>query len=278
MFKDVMVHLDGSEEDEFRLRHAEALAAGGQGHIVGLYTNCLPEYAYVLAIQSGLAPMEPVVELAERVRKTGDRAVAGFAERCKGLAVPTEIFRIEALPSEMPRLCVSKARYADLFVATAPYQREDLPIWDELIESVMFESGHALYLVPRSAAARPIEKILVAWRNTRESARAIAEALPLMKAAARTRLVIVEPKLTAEDEPPTDVVAHLKRHGIKVDVAKFEMGDSAVSDTLLKEAAEMGADLIVMGAYGHSRFREWVLGGVTREMIEKSKLPLLMAH
>ncbi len=277
MLKDVMVHLDGSEEDEFRLRHAEAIAAGGQTRIIGLYTNTLPEYAYVMAIQSGLAPMEPVVELAERVRKTGDRAVAALTERCKGLAVPTEICRIEALPSEMPRLCVSKARCADLFVATAPYQREDLPIWDELIESVMFESGQALYLVPRSAAARPIEKIIVAWRNTRESTRAIAEAIPLMKAAARTQLVIVEPK-SAEDEQPMDVVAHLKRHGIKVDVAKFEMGDGAVSDTLLNEARDMGADLIVMGAYGHSRFREWVLGGVTREMIEKSKLPILMAH
>ena len=98
-----------------------------------------------------------------------------------------------------------------------------------------------------------------------------------MKAAARTQLVIVEPK-SAEDEQPMDVVAHLKRHGIKVDVAKFEMGDGAVSDTLLNEARDMGADLIVMGAYGHSRFREWVLGGVTREMIEKSKLPILMAH
>ena len=141
MLKDVMVHLDGSEEDEFRLRHAEAIAAGGQTRIIGLYTNTLPEYAYVMAIQSGLAPMEPVVELAERVRKTGDRAVAALTERCKGLAVPTEICRIEALPSEMPRLCVSKARCADLFVATAPYQREDLPIWDELIESVMFRVG-----------------------------------------------------------------------------------------------------------------------------------------
>jgi nucleotide-binding universal stress UspA family protein len=277
MFKDVMVHLDGSEEDEFRLRHAEAVAAGGPTRIIGLYTNTLPEYAYVLAIQSGLAPMEPVIELAERVRTTGDRAVAALTERCKRIAVPTEICRVEAMPSEMPKLCVSKARCADLFVATAPYQREDLPIWDELIESVMFEGGQALYLVPRSATARPIEKILVAWRNTRESTRAVAEAIPLMKAAARTRLVIVEPKM-ADDEQPVDVVAHLKRHGIKVDVAKFETHESAVSDTLLSEAANMSADLIVMGAYGHSRFREWILGGVTREMIEKSKLPIVMAH
>ncbi len=278
MFKDVMVHLDGSEEDEFRLRHAEAITAGGgQGRIIGLYTNCLPEYAYVLAIQSGLAPMEPIIELEERARKTGDRAVASLTERCKRIAVQTEICRVEVMPSEMPTLCVSKARCADAFVATAPYQREDLPIWDELVEAVMFEAGQGLYLVPRGAGAKPLKSAIVAWRNTRESARALTAALPFLKSATRTRIVIVDAP-AATKEQAKDLVAHLARHGIKADVGAIETGGKAVSDALLNEAHAISADLIVMGAYGHSRLREWILGGATREMIEKSDLPILMAH
>ncbi len=277
MFKDVMVHLDGSEEDEFRLRHAEAIAAGGQSRIIGLYTNSLPEYAYVLAIQSGLAPMAPIIQLEERVRETGDRAISSLTERCKRISAPTEICRVEERASEVSTLCVSKARCADLFVATAPYQREELPIWDELAEAVMFEAGQGIYFVPRGAGARPVRSVLVAWRDTRESARALAVALPFLKAATRTRIVIADAP-AATQEQAKDLVAHLARHGIKADVAAIETGGKAVSDALLNEAHGMGADLIVMGAYGHSRFRERILGGVTREMIEKSDLPILMAH
>ncbi len=278
MFKDVIVHLDGSEEDEFRLRHAEALAGGGgRGRIIGLYTNSLPEYAYVLAIQSGLAPMEPIFELEEKVRKTGDRAFASLTERCKRIAVPTEICRVEVVPSEMPTVCVAKARCADVFVATAPYQREDVAIWDELVEAVMFEAGQGLYLVPRGAAARPATSVLVAWRDTRELARALASALPLLKTAARTRIVMADEPAATKGQAK-DLVAHLAQHGIKADVGAVETGGKPVSGALLKEAHAIGADLIVMGAYGHSRLREWVLGGVTREMIEKSDLPILMAH
>jgi nucleotide-binding universal stress UspA family protein len=277
MFKDVMVHLDGTGEDEFRLRHAEVIAAGGQSRIIGLYTNCLPEYAYVLAIQSGLAPMEPITELEDRVRNMADRAVASLTERCKRMAAQTEICRVDAMPSEMPTLCVSKARCADIFVATALYQREELPIWDELVEAVMFEAGQGMYLVPRGAAAKPLRSVLVAWRDTRESARALAAALPFLKSATQTRIVMADAP-AATKEQAKDLVAHLARHGIKADIAAIETGGKPVSDALLNEAHRMGADLIVMGAYGHSRLREWVLGGVTREMIEKSDLPILVAH
>lgn len=277
MFKDVMVHLDGGEEDEFRLRHAEAIAAGGQSRIIGLYTNRMPEYAYVLAIQSGLAPMEPINELDERVREAGDRAVASLTERCKRISVPTEICRVEEPASEMSACCVAKARCSDLFVATAPYQRGELPIWDELVESVMFEGGQGLYLVPRGPGARPVRSVLVAWRNTRESARALAAALPFLKAATQTRIIMVDAPVPTKEQAK-DLVKHLGRHGIKAEIAAIEMENVVVSEALLNEAHKMGADLIVMGAYGHSRLREWILGGTTREMIEKSDLPLLMAH
>jgi nucleotide-binding universal stress UspA family protein len=278
MFKDIMVHLDGSEEDEFRLRHAEAIAVKGQSHIIGLYTNNLPEYAYVLAIQSGLAPMEPVVELAEQVRRKGDRCVAGLTERCKRIAVETQICRLEALPSEMLELCVAKARCADLFVATAPYRHDELPIWDELIEAVMFDAGQGIYLIPSGAPARPIGNILVAWRDTRESARAVAVALPFLKVAARVRIVMADAAEATRDQQAKDLIAHLARHDIKAEVSAIETAGKAVSDVLLREAHRAGADLIVMGSYGHSRFREWILGGATREMIEKADLPMLMVH
>lgn len=280
MFKDLIVHLDGTGEDNVRLAQAEAIALRFEAHLIGLFTNPLPEYAYVLAIQSGLAPTEPLVELEQELRKDGDVAVTRLKERFKKLAIQSEVRRIDAGASELPRLCASAARWSDLFVATASYRGEDSPGCDALVESVLFGSGHAVYLVPeRFKTSGMARNILVAWRDTRESARALAEAMPFLRTATNARLVTVnEGDGSGDYEDALNIAAHLRRYGVKIDLRSVKASGRRVSEVLLEEVRKTSTDLIVMGAYGHSRWSERILGGTTHEMIAGVEVPIFIAH
>lgn len=276
MLKDIIVHLDGSEEGDIRLAQTEAIATQFHARLIGLYTNPLPEYPYVLAIQSGLAPAEPIFEFEKAARERGDLAMARIKEHFAHLTISHDIRRIDAGLSELPSFCASQARWADLFVSILPYHGESS--WDELVETVLFESGHAVYLIPPQFKAKgSIRNILVAWRDTRESARAIVEAIPFMKAAGRVRIATVDSE-RENSKIASALTTYLDRHDVKAEFRSIAASDKTIADVLLNEAHAMEADLIVMGAYGHSRFREWILGGTTREMIERSDLPILLAH
>jgi nucleotide-binding universal stress UspA family protein len=167
-----------------------------------------------------------------------------------------------------------------LFIATPPLS--ELAGFDrgDLAERVIFEGGHAVYLVPPGRkSARSIRNVLVAWRHTRESARAVAEFLPLVGAATTVRIVAVDEKdAGVKEDKLAAIVNHLNRYGAKVEVSVTDANDAAIASVILDEARRTDADLIVMGAYGHSRFREWILGGVTQDMIARSDVPILMAH
>jgi len=278
MFKDLMLHLDGTGEDEIRLAHAEAIAARFGAHVTGLYANALPDYMIAFGGEPGFTAMSAVVEMEQRARAEGDVVLARLEARFKRLKAPHEIRRIAAQRVDIPRLGASQARWADLFVASAPYRNSDAHVGDRLLESVLFESGHAVYAIPPGhKPGKETGGILIAWQDTRESARAVAEALPFLERAAKTRLVTVD----GEDGrvgPALDVAAHLDRHGVEVEIMTVEAENKTVAEILIEEAHKLSADLIVMGAYGHSRFREWILGGATREMLETSDVPILMAH
>jgi nucleotide-binding universal stress UspA family protein len=118
---------------------------------------------------------------------------------------------------------------------------------------------------------------MVAWQDTREAARALREALPFVEQATRTVLVLVDPD-TEDAEPEADVVRHLARHTARVEAVRVAAGERTTAEALLDEARRVSADLVVMGGYGHSRIAEWVMGGVTVDMLFASPYPLLMAH
>jgi nucleotide-binding universal stress UspA family protein len=122
-----------------------------------------------------------------------------------------------------------------------------------------------------------VRNVVIAWKDTRESARAISEAMPFLTSAANARIVTVDAERCPGDAA-IDIAAHLDRQGVKVEITPIESAERTVAEILLDEAHKMSADLIVMGAYGHSRVREWILGGATREMLETSDVPMLMAH
>ncbi|QAY96023.1 hypothetical protein CWB41_10010 [Methylovirgula ligni] len=278
MLKEIMVHFDGGVEDDIRLAHAAKLASFLCGpHIVGLYTNPLPEYAYVLAVQSGLAPIEPIIEAEEQLRKAGDATIHELTQKLAKITVPGTMLRLDVGASQMVGRSVAEAHWADIFMASVPYQRQPVLYWDSLVEAVMFESGHGIYLIPAASRTPPeLDNILIAWKPTREAARAISEALPLLKAARNIRLVAIDPDADAPETPR--ILEYFRHHGVDVEVLALGSEQKSVPEILLREAHAINAGLIVMGAYGHSRWREWILGGATREIIEKSDIPLLLAH
>jgi nucleotide-binding universal stress UspA family protein len=276
---DLIVHLDGGAEDETRLSHAEMISASFGARVTGLYTNPLPEYAMASGFDPRFSTVAGVFQLHERIHEEGDGVFARLMERLTRNNANDELRRLEAGAGTLPQLCASEARRADLFVATS-YPNDARPDWGRLVKTVIFEGGRAVYLVPPGRkAGHGVKNILVAWRDTRESTRAIAEAVPFLKVANVARIVTVDPRDVEERESQAvDIAAHLDRHGANVEISAIDANGGTVGAVLLDEARRMSADLIVMGAYGHSRFREWILGGVTREMIAQSDTQILLAH
>ena len=142
-------------------------------------------------------------------------------------------------------------------------------------------SGRPIIVFPQHGTTSRVRRILAAWNATRESIRAVADALPLLVKAEAVEVLVVEDKRHAAghgQEPGADIARHLARHGAQVEVRRMPSGANDVGRLLLSQAAAFNADLLVMGAYGHSHLREWMFGGVTRTVLYEAGLPVLMSR
>ncbi|POR55541.1 universal stress protein [Bosea psychrotolerans] len=276
-YKDVMVHLDGTVEDEIRIAHAEAIAAQFEAHLTGLYTNALPD----AALYAGEFGTSAIVDAYDAARRAGDAIHTRLTQRFARLGVANEVRRLESFPGLLEKDVATEARWADLIVGSCPHGTSDCERWGSLIETIMFNSGHGLYLVPPGFKPRQaIRTVLIGWVDTREAARAVSEVLPLLGLATQVHLASVQEagkgKLGGA-EALADIATHLDRHGIATTISLLPDNDTPAA-MLLAEAHRVSADLIVAGAYGHTRLREWILGGATYDLLQSSNLPLLMAH
>ena len=282
MIKDVVVHLDGTPSDDERLKDAESLASASQAHLTGLFTNPLPNFATLIPIDGGVLAADVIAKLEDDARRQGDLAHQRLVERFGRVGVPNEIRRLDGTPGQLLGPAASEARWADLFVIGRPYGRNGDSQWEGLFEAVLFESGHGVLVVPPCRrSSNGIRRVLVCWKDTREATRAVAEATPILEKAARTVILLVDPESPdnrGKSELAADLAKHLDRHGAQVEVVVIESQGRSVSDVILEQAGRISADLIVMGGYGHSRAREWIMGGVTRDLLSSSRFPILMAH
>ncbi|SKA36338.1 universal stress protein [Consotaella salsifontis] len=279
MVKDMIVHLDGSERDDIALAHGEALAAQFEARLVGLYTNVF-QTRFMPADLGGGTSADIIADILDQARRAGDDTEHRLRQRFELLRSDCELRRVDGSEGDLVQAVAHYARCHDIMIMLRPYG-EDRPRWVQLTEAALFAGGRSVYLVPPAMPAPSrLDTVVVAWRDTFESTRAIAEAMPFLKRAASVILAAVEdPEEEGEDaaEGLLEMARHLERHGVQITVRRLPRRGK-ISEMLLNECQRAAADLLVMGAYGHTRFREWILGGTTRSILSQASLPVLMAH
>lgn len=275
MIKDIVVNLGLGEHDPAG-DYAISIADAYESHLVGVafsYEPIIPG-----TVMGGIPP-----EFIESQRAESDKraqtAVSRFEQAAKraGISFETRIISasISGAADQLGRL----GRRFDLVVVGQPEREKSVP--DEVVdEGVLFESGRPVIFVPFiQKAGLKLDRVMVCWDGSRAATRAIADALPLLRKAKQVEVVIVANGRAKSDEiPGIDLGQHLARHGLKVEVKRITSPDIDVGSTILSYAADTSADFLVMGGYGHSRFREFVLGGVTRGLLESMTVPVLMSH
>ncbi len=174
-----------------------------------------------------------------------------------------------------------RARFSDLTVLARPYGEAATGDAEAVTEAAMFEGGCPVLVLPDcELPPDPPRRILVAWNQSVEALAAIRRALPLLRAAETIEITVVDPRRSGPErsDPGGALAQMLIRHGVRAEIAVLARTAPAISDELVRRATEIDADMIVMGAYGHSRFREAILGGATRNMLEKASIPVFMAR
>ena len=173
------------------------------------------------------------------------------------------------------------AHYADLAVVARPDHAAQTAGPLGLGESLVMTSGRPIIVLPPRGTASRVRRILVGWNAGREAVRAVGDAMPLLVRADAVEVVVVDPERRRSghgEEPGADIARYLARHGAQVEVRRLSSHGKDVGRVLLSQAAAFGADLVAMGAYGHSRLNEWIFGGVTRTVLREAGLPVLMSR
>ena len=280
MLKEILVHLDGGAEDEVRLSYALPLVETHGASLTGVFTNELPQVVY--PVDGGIY-VPTAAEVTHGEAETRGRDVAArLAERLGALPGKPDLVRIDATPEAMGERVASRARSADLVIASRPMDATRPTLWRNMFEKVLFTGGRALLAVPRERKLEGgIARVTLAWNDSRQSSRALAAAMPLILQAEQISVVLIDPPLRPAGEearPGDEVVRYLSRYGKSATLYRVSSTDKRVSEALMAEARRHKADLIVMGGYGKSSLLQWVLGGVSEEMLTHCEAPILLAN
>jgi len=276
MIKDIVVNLSVGEGARPAGDYAVSVAATFGAHLAGiafLYDPLFPVSG------AGYIPAE-VVEAQERDNAAATKAaIDRFATASTRAGVAAEPLTLGASFAGVGDQFGRIARRFDLAIV-GQAEPETSAVEEVIIEGTLFGSGRPVIVVPYiQKAPLKLDRVLVTWDGGRAAARAIADAMPLLERAGRVEVVIIANERGKQDEiEGADMAQHLARHGLNVDVKRTVAGDVDVADVLLSHAADAGTDFIVMGGYGHSRLREFVLGGVTRSILRSMTAPVLMSH
>ena len=213
---------------------------------------------------------------AEKSRQSAKELLAAFDAAAEKAGVPHETIAEKCPTFEVPDLLVDYARLRDLTIVPVP---ESYDQW--YAETVIFGSGRPTLILPETPRSRPFElgTVVVAWDFSRAAARAVSDALPLLERARKVRVVTVSnEKVLDTKHSAQELAKNLARHGIEVVLENVDAGGRRIGEVLEAYALAHKADVLVMGAYGHARWREFILGGATKSLPSKPPLPILLSH
>lgn len=280
MIRDLLVPITQTTGDASALSAAVALARHCDAHLSVLQPVDLP-----LPTPSpwGMTPDYVLGQMHEQLRDAARQHAARLRERLAGEEIDWDVRVDEAQFVDPPRSLARQARHADLLVMAAPAQ--DASDADEVrafFSAMLFESGRPVLVAPTHHPLElPFRHALLAWKPTREATRALHDALPLLADAGTIDIVVVEDNDVGEHDTSSAaaVAVHLGHHGLNANVVALARPPGlTVAYALLQRAALSGAGLLIAGGYGHSRLREWMLGGTTRELLQAAHLPILFSH
>ena len=273
-YKTILVHIDAGDRWRARLSMAVRLAQRFEAHLVGLHA-----LSYIRIPGLALPEAGPIfTEVQGMVEARALEAQAEYERLLKQAGVTHAEWR--ASREDAAKVVALHARYADLVVIGQPDPRRPAGLEPDFAHRVVLSAGRPVLVIPYVGQFDTIGKqILLAWDARREAARAATDSLPLLQAADKVTVVGVNPNVSLHGEQPgADMALYLARHGVRSEISNLHGSDIDAGNQLLSYAADLSADLIVMGAYGHSRLSEVILGGVTRTLMGSMTVPVLMAH
>lgn len=279
MYKTILVHVDGSPQQESRLRAAALLANEHDAHLVGSAVTGISWRSYVVLASSGCPEM--LEEDFEGLRRAARSRLDEFKEQASRLDVRSLEARL--FEEEAGYGLLLQSRYADLIVVSQDGDQATAALTAPrgLPEHLALHGARPVLVVPDNYRGQLLtNSVVVGWDGGMQAMRAIEAALPLLRRAGAVKLALVNPEEQGDlhgEEPGADMAVYLARHGVAVDVV-VERTAVEAGEVLLTLARDVGAGLIVAGAYGHSRMREWALGGVTRDLLGCAPIPVLLAH
>ncbi|QDQ81095.1 universal stress protein [Paraburkholderia megapolitana] len=277
-YKSILVHLNASEHAHPRLELALRLARQFDAHLDGIYAMFTPQ-PQPLYVMAGTAEYYLDREPARLERR------AALERLFHAEVTRAELMGTWTATNEHASVAVRRAgRCSDLIVASQndPDDPESY-VGDQFPENLIMSVGRPVLLMPYAGAFSSLgTHVMVAWDGSREATRAIHDALPFIRRARKTTVVIINEAKSgalANRIAGSDIAAFTARHGVNVEVHDVELAHGeAIGDVLLSQAADLGADLLVMGCYGHARWHELVMGGVTRTILKSMTVPVLMSH
>lgn len=276
-FKDILVHVDATPASRTRIQLALTLARRFDAGLSGLHV--IPEPDVPPYFKPSV--VERIAKIyAENAKVAADLAKVLFDEETKDAHVATAW---GCVTGDMEELIAERARFADLLVL-GQFDTENPPTISAFLlpAKVVFGSPAPILVVPNADKFSDVGRhALIAWDGSREAARAIRDAMPLLQAAERVSVLVIDPRQQGhmhEGTHTSELVAHLDRHGIVAAAEEITLLEHRVASDLLDHASQLGADLLVMGAYGHSRVWEFVVGGTTQDLLERTTIPVLMSR
>lgn len=277
-YKTILVHVDETKRTQERIRIASQIALAQDAHLIGAAMTGVSRFLFQNAM---LAQHDPNLEQhLDLLRQRATSALQAFEPAARQFGVKSWETRI--VDDEAAGGISLQARYSDLVVIGQTDRDEPIPsLPPDFPEYVVLNSGRPVLIVPYTGHFEKVgERVLVAWDASMEATRAVTSAIPLLKTAKQVDVLVFNSAARPDahgEVPGADIGLYLARHGVKVEVS-HQRTEIDIGNSLLSLASDLTSDLIVMGAYGHSRFREVMLGGATHRMLGSMTVPVWMAH